>query len=597
MKIKTSLTDFEVEGLENSSWEFHGNLIPVEANVWQFDFSLVSGEAARYPKLTISWEFPLLDTVNCWSSQHSGSSDLPPDWGWKRSFSIANHIPELVFHNREGMCTASAAFSDALRTVEFSAGVHESTCALRFTLALFRREEASGKEYAASVRFNMNRIFYAEIVRKFTAWYETFPQYRPLPVPETAYDPLYSTWYCCHHDVHGDEIERECHFAAACGMKTIIVDSGWENDDNTLGPGACGTWRPSVRRFPDFAAHVKRVQALGFRYLVWFAVPYIGKRSENFKRFQGRYLRETFDAGILDPRFANVREFLISACRALMSDYSLDGLKLDFIDLFTSGSDDPALSEGMGERDMISIPDAVDRLMTEICHAIRNVRPDALIEFRQPYSGPAIRKYGNMLRATDCPADPGANRRNTIKLRLASGKTAVHSDMLEWRRDYDVIPAALQLLSVLFSVPQISVNFAELPDDHRRMLRFLLSFFIAHRDLLLKTDLNPRYPDYNYPVVYAVGKTERIAAVYCGGVCAEFGSEAYEGVTYLVNATAREGILLDFVRPKGGARAILRNCLGERIPVELPPDGLSRVPMPPASILEISPAERPESRE
>ncbi len=589
MKIKTALTDFEVEGLDTASWTLKGDLIPVAEKIWQFEFSLSSGSPARYPKLVISWELPLLDTVNCWSSQHSGSSDLPPDWGWKRKFSIANHIPELVFHNREGICTASAAFSDALRSVEFSAGVHESTCALRFTLALFLTEEAPGKEYSAAVRLDMNRIFYAEMIRRFTAWYETFPQYTPLPVPETAYDPLYSTWYCCHHDVHASEIESECRFAAECGMKTIIVDSGWENDDNTLGPGACGSWRPSVRRFPDFAAHVKRVQALGFRYLVWFAVPYIGKRSENFKRFQGRYLRETADAGVLDPRFPDVREFLIASCKALMTDYALDGLKLDFIDLFTSGNSDPALSEGMGGRDMISLPDAVDRLMTEICSALRSVCPDALIEFRQPYSGPAIRKYGNMLRATDCPADPGANRRNTIKLRLASGRTAVHSDMLEWRREDGVIPAALQLLNVLFSVPQISVRFADLPDDHRKMLRFLLGFFLAHRDLLLKTDLTPCYPDHNYPVVYAAGEKERIAAVYCGGICAEFGPEPYTGVTYLVNATARNGVLMDLALPEGGATAVLKNCLGESIPVDVPPSGVSRVPMPPASVLEISP--------
>ena len=45
---------------------------------------------------------------------------------------------------------------------------------------------------------------------------------------------------------------------------------------------------------------------------------------------------------------------------------------------------------------MISSQDAVDRRITETCNALRSICPDALIEFRQPYSGPGnpeMRQY------------------------------------------------------------------------------------------------------------------------------------------------------------------------------------------------------------
>ena len=61
-----------------------------------------------------------------------------------------------------------------------------------------------------------------------------------------------------------------------------------------------------------------------------------------------------------------------------------------------------------------------------------------MIEFRQSYIGPAIRKYGNIFRAGDCPADILSNRIHTIDLRLTSGSTAVHSDMLDVITSYSI---------------------------------------------------------------------------------------------------------------------------------------------------------------
>ena len=62
----------------------------------------------------------------------------------------------------------------------------------------------------------------------------------------------------------------------------------------------------------------------------------------------------------------------------------------------------------------------------------------------------------------------------------------------------------LPFFNILFRIPQISVRFADLPENHGKMRRFQPSFFPAHRDILQKTDLTPCYPDHNNPVVYAV---------------------------------------------------------------------------------------------
>ena len=59
--------------------------------------------------------------------------------------------------------------------------------------------------------------------------------------------------------------------------------------------------------------------------------------------------------------------------------------------------------EAKGGRDFASVNEATDRMMTDVLAELRRVKPDVMIEFRQPYIGPLIRKYGNMFRASDCP--------------------------------------------------------------------------------------------------------------------------------------------------------------------------------------------------
>lgn len=69
-------------------------------------------------------------------------------------------------------------------------------------------------------------------------------------------------------------------------MKTIILDDGWQTDDNNRGYAFCGDWQVSPNRFPDFAAHVKRVRDMGMKYMVWYSVPYVGKKKPQLRAFQ-----------------------------------------------------------------------------------------------------------------------------------------------------------------------------------------------------------------------------------------------------------------------------------------------------------------------
>ena len=89
---------------------------------------------------------------------------------------------------------------------------------------------------------------------------------------------------------------------------------------------------------------------------------------------------------------------------------------------------------------------------------LKKEKQDILIEFRQRYIGPSIRRYGNIFRVCDCPDSGISNRVGIVDLRLLSGNTAVHSDMLMWNKEEKAEIAALQVIDCLFGTMQFSVR-------------------------------------------------------------------------------------------------------------------------------------------
>lgn len=519
-------------------WLITARVESAAAGMETLKVSFAADEARVPPETRFTFRFPLKDAVGRWHTGAELNKNLPPVWGCGLTGNLASGAPVVSVFSDANENRGLVACSEALRRVHYYMGVVEETSEIEYRAVLFPEPEAPLKTYDVEFRLDFRPVFYADAIRDTFDWYAQMPVYRVGDVPPAAFDPLYSFWYSYHQNVFAEPVEDECALAATFGMKTAILDDGWQTDDHNRGYAFCGDWNVSTDRFPDFAAHIRSVREKGMKYMIWYSVPYIGVKSANYVRFKGKYLwfNSEHETAVLDPRFPEVREFLIGKYEAAMRDWGLDGLKLDFIDAMQLRGRDPALDDGYAGRDIKSVPLAVDRLMTDVRTRLQSIRSDVLIEFRQPYIGPAIRKYGNMLRASDCPMDPLMNRVRTLDLRLTSGDVAVHSDMLEWNLGDTAEGASKQFWSILFSVPQISVRLAELPAAHRAKLGEMLDFWTVHRDTLMKGNLRPLRPDLNYPIVYAYGKEEQVVAVYDAGQVADIDRTRGKDV-YLVNAT------------------------------------------------------------
>lgn len=532
-------------------------------------------EPARFD---VSFECPQKDVHHLWHSRTwVDRCMLKPDWLGRYNSALAQGMPLYVFCNNNNRNRLTVACSESIRFVDAVMGLREEGAVLNGRLSFFSQAEAPISHYEVTLLLDSRDIFWADAVRNGAQWIADAEGFEGCNAPESAFEPLYSSWYQFHQNVSDKEIEEECRLASRMGMKTIIVDDGWQTDDNNRGYGFCGDWEVSRNRFPDMASHVRRVQDMGMKYMMWYSVPYVGKNSHAYTKFQGKYL---FQAGpdwwVLDPRFPEVRDYLCGVYEKALREWNIDGFKLDFIDEFAIRGTDPAIAEDYRGRDIKSVPHAVDVLMKEIRRRLQAIKPDILIEFRQEYIGPAIRQYGNMMRAADCPGDMQGNRIRTSNLRLTSGKAAVHADMLEWNVCETPEDAARPILSVLYTTIQYSMMLRDLPESHMKVIDHWLGFSQKHRTTLQHGDFRPYHPEACFPLLEAESAEERIITAYQDGLVISAGTPDRD--VYVVNATGDEGLVLDLQKKPRTCRAY--NVLGEQVNIPVPKAGLSRVAVP-----------------
>ncbi|MFI6321856.1 glycoside hydrolase family 36 protein [Nonomuraea sp. NPDC050556] len=446
----------------------------------------------------VQWRVPCVDVTAFWTPG-SGTAWVPPIWNAPMTarLSAGSPVVSLVGTGSANVCTV--ALAESVAPVSFTGGVIEETGEFVFT--------AQGD--GLRLRLDLSRRPFSTALADVAAWWG-LGRHLP-PTPHRARLPVYSTWYSMHQDVSEASVELQAGLSRELGCETIIVDDGWQTADRARGYAFCGDWEPNQATFPDISKHVAKVQGMGMAYMLWYAIPFVGKHNAAFERFDGKFLRylDHMDAAVLDPRYPEVRQFLTDRLAQAVEAWGMDGLKIDFVDRFATPGGDPAPADGM---DCDEVDEGVRRLLHDLDVRLRRTKPDVLIEHRQPYTGPGLWPYANMVRAMDCPLSPQENRQRTVDLRLVAGPVAVHSDMILWHRDEPAEQVAVHLINALFSVPQISVDLAAQTPEQLAAVRFWLGFFREHLDTLQLGALEAVQPEHGYPLVRAYDEQTTIIA-------------------------------------------------------------------------------------
>ena len=543
--LSSSLVDEIVIVSDNpGDWKFNASL-ENDGEKEIISISMDAPQPCAPAKFNVYFTFPQKGAFNTWSSDVYCGTHLDPFWGSSNgSSALAFRMPLYEYFDDNDTNCLTIACSETFRRVEAALGVMEEGCDICSELRFFREAEAPMSHYETRIMLDGRRVFWGETIQDGIRWMMEEKGLQAFNTPEAAFEPLYSTWYQFHQNVTDKTVEEECRLAADLGMKTIILDDGWQTADGNRGYAFCGDWRPAPEKFPDMAAHVAAVQKLGMKYMIWYSVPYVGFNSEAYSKFEGKYLYTEHGMGcsVLDPRFPEVREHLVNLYVNALKDWNLDGFKLDFIDSFGLRGEDPAVKENYAGRDIMNVNEAVNVLMKEVSSALKAIKPDILLEFRQQYIGPAIRQYGNMFRAADCPGNAKDNRMRIASLRLTSGSTAVHSDMLEWNLEETPENVGRAIINSIFGVIQYSAMLKDIPQEHLAVMRKWMAFASEHRETLLHSEFRPHHPELGYPLIEAESDSELIIAVYQDNAVVEAAPRGKR--LYILNASGSERIVI-----------------------------------------------------
>ena len=505
---------------------------------------------------SIIWEEEQVDMYGFWSSKSYHTHHLSPDWHMRENESkTASGMPLICIYNKANENRVTLALSDPATPAKMAVGVVEENGCLRFKIDLFSQLCAVMDGYEVVLRVDRRRIPFHKAVISVRDWWSDLG-YKCAYVPKESRLPMYSCWYSFHQHTIPDEILYECKIAKELGMETVIVDDGWQTDDNNRGYAFCGDWQVCESKIPDMKAFVDEVHSIGMKFMLWFSVPFVGIKSKNYERFRGKYLHlsKNSNAGVLDPRFPEVREFLVDVYRWHVEKYGYDGLKLDFIDSFRLTEESSTDYDSM---DCLSVEEGLQRLLDETASELKKINPEIMIEFRQSYIGPIVSKYGNLFRVGDCPNDAITNKISSLDLRLTSDKIPVHSDMLMWNENDTNESVMYQLLAIMFSVPQISVRFDRITSEHRKLLKSYLDFWRGHSDIILNGQIDVWGVDANYTMARAKKDGQSVAVLYENLV---FTMEN-ESCAYVFNSTGKNIIYVESDNEKVYA---IYNIFGEK---------------------------------
>lgn len=524
--------------------------------VYTYKFCINAAQAASPQPITLRWRVPSFNMNGVWKS--GGLHDKRQQYDWELEHlqsRISVDAPVISVFGHDDSNAITFACSDAINLLEMNALLREEDNYLYCHLTFFSERHPEITSYEAELRVDTRNVLYSEALQDVADWWATFEALKPAPTPDLAKAPLYSTWYQFHQELDEKILIEECTIASKMGYELIILDDGWQTMDNNRGYDYTGDWQPD--RFPDMAGFVEKIHQTGMKFGLWYSVPFCGPKSKAYQHFKGKFLTENHRwAPVFDPRYPEVREYLIGKYTSALKDWNLDCFKLDFIDDFRVYPETVLTKEN--GRDYANVNEAVDRLLTDVMQSLRAIKPNIAIEFRQQYVGPTMRKFGNMFRAFDCPNDVVSNRIRITDVKLLCGETAVHSDMLKWHEDEQVEIAALEVLNAFFGVPQMSIHLRHYPKSHLKMVEFYLKYWKENADIILSGKFTAKKPLANYPLLKTIKNGHSVVGVY-DDIFVEIEDEK---TIDLLNAKVTDSIIIKNIGSKAEFQLTTWDCQG-----------------------------------
>ena len=503
----------------------------------------------------LSFEVDLADAVGYWHPGPRSGRALPPDWSGSTVTSLVHGAPVGALYDADGEVLLGWAAAEGIAELSVQFGVSEEHKTFAVKICPTRPLTRDLVLLVDTTHDNL-----AETVRRLGAWLSNRCAGAVLEPPAIARLPVYSTWYTFTQDINDDLVTDEAALARELGCGSVFIDDGWQQYAHGRGYQGCGDWLPDLAKFPNLTSTVKNLHDYDAAAALWIAPLLIGRHSQAFGTLAdfAPHWEAALNCHVLDPRHPEVRAHVADICLRLADNYDADLLKIDFLDRAT------AYAETAGGGDIADVGEAMAAMLGEVRTRLADAgHGDVVFEFRQPYVSPAIARFGQILRANDCPADSVVNRTTSIDARLLSVGQIVHTDPMMWGIRGGVRAVAQQLYAGWFAVPQISMRLSDLPPEQLTALRGLLALWRQHSDVTLDGVLYLSGAERGYDLVSAVRADLDRSVIACYSPLVVDLDAHPTAETTVINATPTERLVLRTSRPI--ADGVVRSANGTEV--------------------------------
>jgi alpha-galactosidase len=192
--------------------------------------------------VTVTWHVPLSGAVGYWTSRVGFAKSLYSDWFAPTTASLTAEVPAGLLFDAQSRCTHAFAVTETVTEVTFRLAVSEEDKRINADVTFTVGTQP------CRVRLYPPGFPYEDVLADIAAWWsERDPldgaDALPRQLPAAATQPVYSTWYSMHQQLKQQELDAELTLAADMGMRSVIIDDGWQTIDNQRGYAFTGDWK------------------------------------------------------------------------------------------------------------------------------------------------------------------------------------------------------------------------------------------------------------------------------------------------------------------------------------------------------------------
>lgn len=482
----------------------------ISVDRYQVIVRLHSSAPSLPPEFSLSFKFPKNKINQLWNSQTWSNKSFFSLPAYDRAAANFSIISGLTLNDQNQI---TFTCDDRFDSRFISTFVKEQDDTLVFGLGFFEDNPplSNMQDYEVHILVDFRNIHFSEAIYEASKWrfQELFNQ-AAMDFKHTDL-PVFSTWYPMHRNIPFENITRELDSLKTFGFKSILMDDEWRS---LVKMKVDTIYTYEENSFETLQIFDKKRKDMGLKLFMWYSLPFMGGNPVIAKRFEGKYLRYKAPRQIyvLDPRYPEVRQYLISTYYNFYKGWQFDGFWFDFMNDFYP-QESVTVSDDLG-RDFVDVQLAVDSLMSGMNRRLRSIDPTIFMGQDFTPVGPDQNNYQNFLAGFVGVNSTKLIREKMVNNRLLYGRYTPFMEIMGVHPRDKSEEVARKFQSILFGNPYLSFFTTTLPEDTKQTIRFWLNYWKENRHVLMESEFEPQKVSNQYPIIKVQNKEKIIYALY-----------------------------------------------------------------------------------